>query len=311
MVVKYKRIQKKLIAFIKFQEVTKAIRFVAGGEIGRLKKDIKKRLSALSSIVPLYDKKFYKEEYDNVLVVPITDDRGSCGPHNNNVIYTANDLITSLEDNNKSIVIYTLGKKAKFYFKKFFKKNMIGYASNLRDVKFSIDAVYFIVLKLLKSHFDRCFLVFNRYFSIQLQKALSYQISSYNDFVDIIMNRSNIINKGSIFFNSIKNRSDSFNFLKDLYMFGFSLLLVDALEDNRYSFLAGRFNAMDNAINNSTEIIEQLTVIYNKARQEHITTELIEIISCKEAIMSSDFVVLSSIEQLEFVLNNNSILQVE
>lgn len=308
MVVKYKRIQKQLLAFKKFQEITKAIRFVAGGELGRLRKDIRRRFTALTSIVPLFEKKFYPSEYESTLVVAITDDRGSCGPHNNNVIYSAQDLVSSLEDLNKNLLIYTLGKKAKVFFKKFYKKYFVGYGCNLRDIRYSIDSCYFILLKIVKYSFDRCFLVFNRYFSIQLQKALGYQLCSYNDFIENIMTRSNTQSKGSIFFNSIKNKNVYNNFAKDLYYFGSSLLLQDALEDNKYSFLAGRFNAMDNAIKNSTDIIELLTLLYNKARQEYITTELIEIISCKEAIMSDEVVFSKTKEEMRAIRDANLLL---
>ena len=92
-------------------------------------------------------------------------------------------------------------------------------------------------------------------------------------------------------------------------MFSVSLFLADAMEDNKYSFLAGRFNGMDNAIKSSGDMIETLNLKYNKARQEYITTELIEIISCKEAIMVTgtasnltDFVITDLYEGFESTL---------
>lgn len=285
MVAKYKKLQKQLQALKKFQEIARAIRFVAGGELGLLRKEIKCRFLALSSVAPFFNKQYYNTDAKAYLVVPITDDRGSCGSHNNNVIHAAHELISYLEENEKALTIYTIGKKAKVYFKKLYKKYFVGFGSNIRDVKFSIDACYFIMNKLLKYKFDRCMLVFNRYFSIQMQKALAYNICSYNEFNEILRIRYNSNDKTSIFFKAIKNKGMETHFLNDLYYFSCSLFLADALEDNKYSFLAGRFNGMDNAIKSSGDLMEALNLKYNKARQEYITTELIEIISCKEAIM--------------------------
>jgi ATP synthase F1 gamma subunit len=287
MVANYKKLQKQLIALKKFQEVAKAIRFVAGGEIGLLRKEIKCRFLALSSVAPFFNQSYYTLDAKSFLVVPITDDRGSCGSHNNNVVNAGHELVNYLEEQEKNILIYTIGKKAKVYFKKLYKKYLMGFALNLRDVKFSIDACYFLVQKLMRFKFDRCYLVFNRYFSIQMQKALAYNVGSIAEFYQVINNRFNVGDKTSTFFKSIKSKATHTDFMMDLYTFSFALFLCDALEDNKYSFLAGRFNGMDNVIKSTTDLIEALTLKYNKARQEYITTELIEIISCKEAIMST------------------------
>lgn len=300
MVAKYKKLQKQLLALKKFQEIAKAIRFVAGGELGLLRKEIKCRFLALSSVAPFFNKQYYTQDAKAYLVVPITDDRGSCGSHNNNVIHAAHELISYLEENEKALTIYTIGKKAKVYFKKLYKKYFVGFGANIRDVKFSIDACYFIMNKLLKYKFDRCMLVFNRYFSIQMQKALAYNLCSYNEFNEILRVRYNSNDKTSIFFKAVKNKGMETHFLNDLYYFSCSLFLADALEDNKYSFLAGRFNGMDNAIKSSGDLIEALNLKYNKARQEYITTELIEIISCKEAIMVTG----TSVYLFDFVISD-------
>lgn len=313
MVAKYKKILRQLNALKKFKEITTAIRFVAGGELGKLRKEIKKRYTPLDSIVPLFNKKSFAPEYDQCLIVPITDDRGTCGPHNHTVIVATHRLVSSCEDENKNILMYAIGKKGKFYFKKFYKKYFVGYACNIRDVKFTIDSCFFILEKLLSFNFQRCYLVFNRYFSTQLQKALAYQLCSYQEFVSLILSKANAGGRGSIYFDSIKNNVVYNNFLSDLFYFGSSLLLVDAMENNRYSFLASRYTAMDNAIKNSSDMIERLTIIYNKARQEYITTELIEIISCKEAIVTEEIVSESEStfeDIVNFVTENMSVYSV-
>lgn len=305
----HKKLQKQLIALKKFQEVAKAIRFVAGGEIGLLRKEIKCRFLALSSIAPIFNPKYYSGTAQSYLVVPITDDRGSCGSHNTSVIVATQELVGYLEEQQKTISIYTIGKKAKVFFKKIYKNYIVGFALNIRDVKFSIDACYFITQKFLSYKFNRCCLVFNRYFSIQMQKALAYTVGSLEDISNTIQTRANADEKANIFFKSIQKKNSHKDFIRDLYFFGFSLLLADALEDNKYSFLAGRFNGMDNIIKSTTDLIDALTIKYNKARQDYITTELIEIISCKEAIMSTnqDRVNVNSLIS-DLILNANQLL---
>jgi ATP synthase F1 gamma subunit len=183
--------------------------------------------------------------------------------------------------------LFTIGKKARNMFKVFFKKYFSGFLLNMKDTFYSIDVAYFLFDRVSKIKYNRMYVTFNRYFSINMQKALSYIIGSPNDFFSLIMDRANGQEKSNLFFQSIKNKFDSTSFLNDLYIFSNSLLLADALRDNRYSFLAGRFNGMDNTVRSTGDLIEVLTIKYNKARQEDITTELTEIISCKEAIMVS------------------------
>ena len=285
---KYKKLKKQLEALQKFQDIASAIRFVAGGELGLLRKEIKCRFLALSSISPFFNKQFYAQDFKYTLVVPITDDRGSCGPHNTNVLVAANDLVMSLEDREKSVTLFTIGKKARNMFKIFFKKYFSGFVLTMKDILYSIDVAYFLFDRFSKIKYDRMYLTFNRYFSINMQKALSYIVGSPNDFFSLIMDRANGQEKNNLFFQSIKNKVNTTSFFNDLYLFSNSLLLADALQDNRYSFLAGRFNGMDNTVRSTGDLIEVLTIKYNKARQEDITTELTEIISCKEAIMVSD-----------------------
>jgi ATP synthase F1 gamma subunit len=208
-----------------------------------------------------------------------------------------------LEDKDKSVLLYTIGKKARNMFKKFFKKYFAGFILNLKDVLYSIDISSFIFDRLSKIKYDRLYLTFNRYFSINMQKALSYIIGSPTDFLNLIMDRANQVEKTSLFFQSIKNKFVYNSFFQDLFKFSHSLVLADALQDNRYSFLAGRFNGMDNTVRSTGDLIETLTIRYNKARQEHITTELIEIISCKEAITvaedSEDLPLLATIDTFD------------
>jgi len=277
-----RKLQRQLKGLVKFQDLLKAIKFVSGATLAALRGEINSRYDALQSISPFFNPTYLSEDYTKVLVVSITEDRGSCGPHNNNIIQETINLVSYLEDQNKEIALFSIGKKGANVYKKMYPSYLKGYILDFKEVKFNIDLCYLIITKLYKYSFERLFFVFNRYLSTQVQKVLAYEISSFSNFLETVSIRINEKHKASMFFSTFLRKS--FGFIENFYFFSVSLLLSDALSDNKYSFIAGRFSAMDLAVRNVGNLIEQLTIVYNKARQEEITTDLNEIITCKEAI---------------------------
>lgn len=150
MVASYKKLHRKLQGYIRFQDVTKAVRFVTGGELGKIKKKLKRRFTALSSFLPLFSKKYVQAEFQKTLVVPISDDRGSCGAHNNYVMNASKKLLGFLEEANKDFKVYAIGKKIMDFLKRFYRRMLVGYSLGLTDVKFNIDICVFFYLKIFK-----------------------------------------------------------------------------------------------------------------------------------------------------------------
>jgi F-type H+-transporting ATPase subunit gamma len=282
MVASYKKLHRKLQGYIRFQDVTKAVRFVTGGELGKIKKKLKRRFTALSSFLPLFSKKYVQAEFQKTLVVPISDDRGSCGAHNNYVMNASKKLLSFLEEANKEFKVYAIGKKIMDFLKRFYRRMLVGYSLGLTDVKFSIDICIFFILKFLRWSWDRLYILFNRYYTLQVQRPVVYRLHSYESFLNNIYR--NMPGRYAIYYTSVVDRSSSVSFMTDLYNFSLSIFLVDALNENKFSFLGGRFTAMDNAVKNSQDVIDRLRIAYNKARQEYITTELVEIVACAESI---------------------------
>jgi len=282
MVASYKKLHRKLQGYIRFQDVTKAVRFVTGGELGKIKKKLKRRFTALSSFLPLFSKKYVQAEFQKTLVVPISDDRGSCGAHNNYVMNASKKLLSFLEEANKEFKVYAIGKKIMDFLKRFYRRMLVGYSLGLTDVKFSIDICIFFIIKFLRWSWDRLYILFNRYYTLQTQRPVVYRLHSYESFLNNIYR--NMPGRYAIYYTSVVDRSSSVSFMTDLYNFSLSIFLVDALNENKFSFLGGRFTAMDNAVKNSQDVIDRLRIAYNKARQEYITTELVEIVACAESI---------------------------
>lgn len=302
MVAAHKKLLRRIKAIQRTQEITKAIRFITGGEIAKIRKDVNRRFTALCSFIPLFTTKYLKSELNNpsdmdfsldsedqdtnskgVLVIPICDDRTSCGPHNINVMAKVAYVVNRLKSMNQKVRIYPIGLQGQYFCEDFFDREMIAYTNNLIDVNFSLDICFFFVKKFMNYGFDKYYLVFNRFYTLQRQYTIIYRLMNYKDFIRNLLR--NIFTRYSIYYNAVLDKAVYTNFLEDLYIFGFSMFLLDAFNDNKYSFLGARFTAMDEMINNSQEYLDRLTIKYNKLRQESITTEIVEIIACKESIV--------------------------
>ena len=138
--------------------------------------------------------------------------------------------------------------------------------------------------KFFNYNFDFCYFLFNRFYSAFKQRTSYYKIFSYYFFIHNLYEPHTFFNKISQLFsnliNSVVHKTSSFLFfLNDFFEYGFSTFFLDSLEENEYSSLGARATAMNNATKNAGDIIENLRLRYNKARQEQITNELIEIVS--------------------------------
>lgn len=306
MVLKYKRILRKLETMKRFQDITKAIRFITGGELAKVRKEINRRFTVLTTFIPLFARKYttfvmdiknnnranlnfepsdhkLENRDNNVLVIPFCDDRGNCGSHNINVLARMLELIDIIRNNGIRIKVFPIGLQAKYFCEDFLKRDIIGSITDIGDIRMKLDICFFYVEFFMSQNFNSYYFVFNRFYTMEEQFTIYYRVCNFNDFVNSIVR--NCYTKHSIFFDSILNKFIYPNFVEDLYIFGFSIFLLEAFNDNKYSFLGSRYTAMDEMVNNSQEIIEKLTLVYNKLRQEHITTEMIEIISAKNAVM--------------------------
>lgn len=306
MVAKFKVVLRRLETMKRFQEITKAIRFITGGELAKVRKEINRRFAALGSFIPLFARKYTtfdvsinntgradldfetselsSETINNgVLVIPFTDDRGNCGAHNSMVLAYTATILDNLNSNGIRTKLYPIGLKARNFCEDYFKEDIIGSITELGETRMKLDICFFYVEYFMSKNFNAYYLLFNRFWTMEEQFITMYRLCNFTDFLNSIVRNS--FSKYGIYYDAIITRALFPGFLEDLYIFGFSMFLLEAFCENKYSFLGARYTAMDEMVNNSQEIIEKLTLIYNKLRQEHITTEMIEIISAKNAVM--------------------------
>jgi F-type H+-transporting ATPase subunit gamma len=276
-----RKLLKKVKAYEKFRDITKSIQLVALSNIAELKDNLSSRFLAITPFLVFFNVESYSEcKYMNCLVMPINIDKNCCGPHNNEVFNSTNTLIEFLEDKDNTVRLFTTGRKGKTYFINNYPGYIVKHVEKFnKDIAtLSIFSCSIIAEKITKLSSDRYFIVFRRFINIFKQEPSSYEIISFNEFLTLLIESSS--SNEAIFQRVILDYKDHTNYINDLYLFSLSLLLMDSFEENEYSSLGSRVVAMDSAKKNAGKLSDILRLIYNKARQEYITTELTEIVSC-------------------------------
>ena len=221
---------------------------------------------------------------DNYLVVPVSADRGLCGGFNSSINKETFKLMKSLEDQNKKVQLITVGKKSRDFFNRIMKDKIIesfvdtnvsgtGYEAALK-ISNKLQELYF------EGTFDKCILIYNKFKSVISQEVTQQQLIPLD-----VSSKSNDKNEKEITDNSIYiYEPDEETILQDLLPKNVSIQIFKVLLESDAGEQGARMAAMDNATRNAGEMIDSLTLKYNRTRQAFITKELIEIISGAESI---------------------------
>ena len=221
---------------------------------------------------------------DNYLVVPVSADRGLCGGFNSSINKETFQLMKSLEDQNKKSQLLTVGKKSRDFFNRIMKEKII---ENFVDTNVSVTG-YEAALKIsnklqelyFEGTFDKCILVYNKFKSVLSQEVTQQQLIPLD-----VSSKSDDKNENEITDNSIYiYEPDEETILQDLLPKNVSIQIFKVLLESDAGEHGARMAAMDNATRNAGEMIDSLTLKYNRTRQAFITKELIEIISGAESI---------------------------
>tara|TARA_Y100000590_G_scaffold408676_1_gene499981 strand:+ start:47 stop:940 length:894 start_codon:yes stop_codon:yes gene_type:complete len=221
---------------------------------------------------------------ENYLIIPVNADRGLCGGFNSSINKETFKLIKSLEDQNKKVQLLPVGKKSRDFFNRIMKEKIV---ESFVDTNVSVtgyNAATKISNKLQElffdGKFDKCILVYNKFKSAIAQEVTHQQLipldfSSTNDDQNEESNENT-----SIYI----YEPDEETILADLLPKNISIQLFKVLLESDAGEQGARMAAMDNATRNAGEMIDSLTLKYNRTRQAFITKELIEIISGAESI---------------------------
>ena len=275
------------------QKITKAMKMVAAAKLRKaqenaeksrlysekmneiitnLKSSITDKSSAPRLLIGNNDNKRF-------LCVIMTADRGLCGGFNSNICKKSKEYIKNLLKDNREVKIITVGSKSFDQMKRNYGNYIIEKLTfkNQREIKVT-DAQKIsnkIISMFHKNEFDICTIFYSKFKSVISQEPIEQQIIPVknNNNNDKITNDQNY-----------EYEPDQEEILDSLLPKNITTQIFKGLLENAASEQGARMSAMDNATRNAGDLIEKLTINYNRSRQAVITKELIEIISGAETL---------------------------
>ena len=217
---------------------------------------------------------------DTHLLVVCTAERGLCGAFNSSIARLAREHAVRLTAEGKTVKILCVGKKGHDILRRLFAPQIIGLV-DLREVKqiafLNADSVGDRVRDLFGAgEFDVCTLFFSAFRSVISQVPTAQQI------IPAQISGEGVETPGGGA--AYEHEPDEESILADLLPRNLSVQIFHALLENAASEMGAKMSAMDNATRNAGDMIDRLTLNYNRTRQAQITKELIEIISGAEAL---------------------------
>ena len=275
------------------QKITKAMKMVAAAKLRRAteaaqaSRPYAERLEAVVSSIaskvtvgPQSPRLLAGTGKDNVhLLVVATSDKGLAGAFNTNIVRLARKKAEELRAAGKTVKFYTIGKKGKDQLSRTFRNDIIHSIEPGDLGKLSFTDVQGwgedLTARFEAGEFDVAHLLFSKFVTVLTQEPTAIQLMPVAVTTD-----GTVPSVGA----SVEYEPDEEEILADLLPRNVSVQLLRANRENAASEQGSKMTAMDNATRNAGDMINKLTIQYNRTRQAAITTELIEIIAGAEAL---------------------------
>ena len=224
------------------------------------------------------------------LLVVVTADRGLCGGFNSNLARAARAKAIELQSQGKDVSIICVGRKGRDALRAEFGSIMLESfmgVLNAKKIEYAeASKITEYILELLDAgQFDVCSLVYNEFVSVLTQKPKVQQLIPFSLPEAVIMDADEQKEAANAPASSPYSfEPEEEEILNALLPRNLGVQVFRALLDSAAGEHAARMTAMDNSTRNAGEMIDDLTLQYNRARQAEITKELIEIISGAEAV---------------------------
>lgn len=273
------------------QQITKAMKMVAAAKLRKAQEAITKmrpysnKLSVLlqnlsaSAVESGFNSPFMKVREENrILIVAVTSDRGLCGGFNTNIIKAVTQLYHH-EYAGKEVSLLCVGKKGYDFLNK--RMPRVNGDFNQIFTKLSYVAVQdvakWVTNAFAEEQFDKVIVVYNEF------KNVATQIIREEQFLPFVASQatSSSVSADYIY------EPDQLSILSELIPKALGMQLFKAVLDSNASEQGARMTAMDKATENAGDLLKELKLSYNRTRQASITTEILEIVSGAEALVSS------------------------
>ncbi|GAB6029900.1 ATP synthase subunit gamma, mitochondrial [Chamberlinius hualienensis] len=270
-----KTIRMRLKSVKNIQKITKSMKMVSAAKYSRAERDLKvARPYGVGSQV-FYEKAEVQSEEGKKpdgeqLIVAISSDRGLCGAIHTNVSKAIKGIMN--EGDREKIKLIFVGDKVRMQLQRLFSKNILMHFQELGKKPPVFFDGSFVAQNILNSgyKFDQGVVIYNRFRSVVSYKTSQLPIYS----LDTISNAKKI---------SLYDSLDA-DVLLSYQEFNLASLIYYTMKENATSEQSSRMTAMDSATKNAGEMIDKLTLTFNRTRQAVITRELIEIISGASAL---------------------------
>ncbi len=291
-----KEIKRKIASVKGTQKTTRAMKLVSSAKLKRAEeiatrsKVYATKLTELLTEIAQKMSQNNAEGIDNVFmkenknpkkidIVFVTSDKGLCGGFNHQTIKQANKIMQEYVDAGIEVRLSGVGKKGIAFFKynQVEMLNQIDDLSSKPDYARSTELISSLVEDYVAGETDKIILIHNGYVNMILQKVYTQQL--------LPVDTSTLELTESVSLSEMDVEPDDddtlLNALVEKYV---EYTMYYSLLDSLAAEHSARMQAMDAATNNAGDMVKKLSVKYNKARQEAITTELIEIISGMESL---------------------------
>lgn len=220
------------------------------------------------------------------LLIVVSADRGLCGGFNGNLVRYTRNRIAMLAAEGKEVELVTVGRKAYDLLKRDQKDKIIASYRDLSGLDFSLAAEIsdFVLNRFEQGAFDVCSLVYNDFRSVLAQVPTMQQLVPFAMPEENANDNTGANDEKAVDTAPYEFEPEEEKILAELLPRNVSVQIFRALLDSAAGEQAARMTAMDNATRNAGDMIKNLSLEYNRARQAYITNELIEIISGAEAL---------------------------
>jgi F-type H+-transporting ATPase subunit gamma len=274
----------KITAAMKMVSAAKLRRAQAAAEEGRpYATSMERMLSGLIASLPTLDTapkllSGYGADQKHLLVV-VTADRGLCGGFNSNIVRETRRRVTQLHKAGKDVELLCIGRKGRDALRREYSSLIVDTLDNITRTGARFGPARDIARNLRNKfearEFDVCTLLYNTFKSAMSQVVTAKQIIPFP---------TPTLRGEGLQSAAYELEPDEDSLLETLLPASLSMQIFAALLESYASEQGARMTAMDNATRNAGDMINQLTLTYNRSRQAAITKELIEIISGAEAL---------------------------
>jgi len=213
------------------------------------------------------------------LIVVMTSDKGLCGGFNSSIVRAARRKIQDLRQQGNEVKIFAVGRKGRDQLRRDLGGLIIGHLEDVGRPRLSFAVAAKLGERLATSfaagEFDVCHIVYNKF------KSAMTQIVTFQQLIPFALPAEGTASASDVVYDY---EPDETEILESLLPRNIGVQVYRALLENEASEQGARMTAMDSGTRNAGEMINKLTIFYNRTRQAYITKELIEIISGAEAL---------------------------